>query len=154
MNKVQKLQGYIKAAYSYLLRLRDVRVAGQAIFIVIVLLVSWSGVKSIDTNYALQKQIAQLQQQNTVEQLQNNNQKLQNDYYNSDQYLELSARQNFGLAAPGETELIVPKDIALSYTTPLPTPATTKDINNDAPFYERNIQAWVDFFLHRQPATD
>src|SRR5690349_5361062 len=114
---LQNIRHYGRVTYTYLSRLRDVHVAGQVVFIVIVLLVSWSGVKSIDTNYSLQKQISQLQQQNTVEQLQNNNQKLQNDYYNSDQYLELSARQNFGLAAPGETELIVPKDIALSYTT-------------------------------------
>lgn len=154
MKKAQKIQDYIKIVFSYLSRLRDVRVAGQVVFIVIVLLVSWSGVKSIDTNYSLQKQIAQLQQQNTVAQLQNNNQKLQNDYYNSDQYLELSARQNFGLAAPGETELIVPKSVALSYTTPLPTSNATSDANSKAPFYARNIQAWIDFFLHRQPATD
>jgi cell division protein FtsB len=151
MHTLQKLQHYAKVAYSYLSRLRDVRVAGQVVFVVIVLLVSWSGVKSIDTNYALQKQISQLQQQNTVEQLQNNNQKLQNDYYNSDQYLELSARQNFGLAAPGETELIVPKAVALSYTTPLPTSATTKDASGNIPFYERNVQAWINFFLHRPP---
>ena len=149
MKKAEKLQGYVKITYAYLLRLRDVRVTGQLLFVVIVLLVSWSGVKSIDTNYTLQKQISQLQQQNTVQQLKNNNQKLQNDYYNSDHYLELSARQNFGLAAPDETELIVPKDVALSYTTPLPVLATPKDTNINAPFYERNIQAWIDFFLHR-----
>ena len=106
---------------------------------------------AIDANYVLQKQIAELQQQNDLQQLENNNLALQNDYYNSDQYLELSARQNFGLGAPGETELVVPTNVALSYTVPEPKTSTAKP-NAQPPTYQRNFQAWVDFFLHRQPA--
>src|SRR5665213_2340875 len=92
----------------YLHRLGDIRFAGQVIFVVIVLLISWSGVKSIQANYGLQKQISALKQQNALQKLQNDNLALQNQYYNSNQYLELSARQSFGLAAPGETEVVVP----------------------------------------------
>lgn len=135
-------------------RLRDIRVVGQLAFAVVVLLVSWSGVKSIDTNYALQQQVATLQQQNTVQELENNNLRLQNDYFNSDQYLELSARQNFGLAAPGETEVIVPQSVALSYTVPVDAADTAAARAGKLPFYQRNFEAWVNFFLHRQPATD
>jgi len=40
------------------------------VFTVIVLLISWSGVKSIQTNYGLQKQISKLQQENDVAKLQ------------------------------------------------------------------------------------
>jgi hypothetical protein len=47
--------------------------------------------------------------------LQNENDDLKNAYYKSPQYLELSARQNFGLAAPGEKELLVPKAVALAH---------------------------------------
>jgi len=39
-------------------RFNDIRFVGQAIFVLIVLLISWSGVKSIQTNYNLQKQIS------------------------------------------------------------------------------------------------
>jgi cell division protein FtsB len=148
MISIQKLQQYAKIAYAYALNLRDVRFAGQALFVIIVLLVSWSGVKAIDANYALQKQIAQLQQENNVQQLENTNLSLQNEYYQSDQYLELSARQNFGLGAPGETELLVSKSVALSYTAPEPKPASPKP-HTAAPVYQRNFQAWVNFFLHR-----
>ena len=114
------IKQYIKIVIANVNRLRDIRFAGQVLFVLVVLLVSWSGVTAIDSNYSLEKQISTLQQQNTVQALENNNLKLQNQYYNSNQYLELSARQNFGLAAPGETELIVPQNVALSYTIPQP----------------------------------
>ena len=144
-----KIKQYAQLAFSYAYRLRDVRVVGQLLFVVVVLLVSWSGVKAIDTNYILQRQISALEQQNTLHQLENNNLKLQNQYYNSNQYLELSARQSFGLAAPGEKEVIVPQAVALSYVVPEPK---TSPIRPSAklPFYERNLEAWLDFFLHRQ----
>ena len=112
MHLQQTLTKYIKFTIYGVKQLRDVRVAGQVLFVVVVLLVSWSGVKAIDTNYQLQQQVATIQEQNDVQQLENNNLKLQNDYYNSNQYLELLARQNFGLGASGETELIVPQNVA------------------------------------------
>lgn len=131
----------------YLLRLGDVRFAGQVVFVVIVLLISWSGVKSIQTNYGLQKQISALKQRNALQKLQNDNLVLQNEYYNSNQYLELAARQNFGLAAPGEKEILVPKDVALVYTVDLPSLSKPKP--KPKPVYQRNFESWVNFFLHR-----
>ena len=132
----------------YLQRLGDVRFAGQVVFVVIVLLISWSGVKSIQANYSLQKQISALKEQNSLQKLQNDNLALQNQYYNSNQYLELEARQNFGLAAPGEQEVIVPQSVALAYTVDLP--GLSKNAAKAQPVYQHNFHAWVDFFLHRQ----
>lgn len=148
-----RLKDGARLVWAYAVSLRDVRVAGQALFAVIVLLVSWSGVKAIDANYVLEKQIATLQQQNAVQQLEDSNLQLQNNYYNSDQYLELSARQNFGLAAPGEKELIVPQNVALSYTVAEPKSAAKQTVAN-TPGWQRNLQAWLDFFLHRPPPQD
>ena len=145
----QNLQTYGHMALHYVLRLRDVRFAGQLLFVVVVLLVTWSGVKAIDANYTLEKQIATLQTQNNVQQLENSNIQLQNNYYESNQYLELSARQNFGLAAPGEKELLVPQNVALSYTVALPK-TQVSSTNDHEPWYERNVQAWITFFLHRK----
>lgn len=127
---------------------RDTRFLGLMVFLVIVLLLSWSGVKVIQSNYQLQKQISELSQKNTIAELQNKNLALQNEYYNTDQYLELSARQNFGLGAPGEKELIVPKDVALRYAPELPAdqdPAAAK--TEDTPFIIRNLREWRDFFF-------
>jgi cell division protein FtsB len=140
---------YIDYVTKFIQRLGDIRFAGQVVFVVIVLLISWSGVKTIQANYGLQKQITALNQQNQLQKLQNDNLALKNDYYNSKQYLELAARQNFGLAAPGEKEVIVSKEVALAHTVELPdSDKQTKTATQ--PAYQRNFQAWVNFFLHRQ----
>ena len=145
---------YKEKALFYLQWLGDLRFAGQILFVVIVLMISWSGVKSIQTNYGLQKQISALKQQADLQKLQNDNLALQNQYLNSNQYLELSARQNFGLAAPGEKEIVVPANVALAYTVNLPTSAKADNTKAKQPAYQRNFESWVDFFLHRQNGQD
>lgn len=134
---------------SFFQRLTDVGFLGQVLFVILVLLISWSGIKTIQTNYGLQKQITALNQKNSLQKLENENLKLKNEYYNSNQYLELAARQNFGLAMAGEKVVIVPEKVALLYTVNLPStkPIEAKD---KQPAYQRNFEAWVNFFLHRQ----
>jgi cell division protein FtsB len=149
-----RINKYQKIFLTYIKRLNDVRVAGQLLFLLIVLMISWSGVKTIQTNYSLQKQIAALKQQNDLQKLQNSNLKLQNQYYKTDQYLELSARQNFGLAKPGEKEVVVPQKVILAYTVDVPDPSKSTNSNLNQTFYERNFQSWINFFLHRQSATN
>ena len=144
---------YVALGREYILSLRDIRNVGLLVFTIIVLLISWSGVKSIQTNYGLQKQIARLQQENNLQTLQNDNLSLQNHYYNTPQYLEVMARENLGLASPGETELLVPKDVALAHTVKQPTAATENSDVPKLPFWQRNFQAWIDFFLHRQSSN-
>ncbi len=146
-----KIKKYQDMAVGYAHNLRDPRVVGLLLFLVVVLLIGWSGVKAIDTNYGLQKQISAIQQQNDVKQLANTNLQLQNDYYNTPQYLEITARKDFGLAAPGETVLIVPRATALAHTVDLPRDKQAAAAKQQAqkPAAERNFQAWVDFFLHR-----
>lgn len=146
-----KIKHALELAKTYALRLRDIRTVGLLIFMAILFLVCWSGVKAIQTNYGLQKQISKLDQQNAVQRLANENLKLQNSYYRSPQYLELAARQDFGLAAPGETVLVVPKQVALAHTVALPGDAHVAGAHTEKPrsFVQRNLQAWLDFFLHR-----
>ena len=98
----------------------------------------------------MQKQISVLKQQNNIQQLKNTNLSLQNEYFNSNQYQELAARQSFGLGAPGEQELIVPASVALKYTTNIPTPANPPPASIQQPAYQRHFQDWINFFLHRQ----
>lgn len=145
-----KIKNRNKRIVSWLAQLKDLRVVGLLLFLVIVLLVSWSGVKAIETNYALQKQISALRQENTVKKLTNENLKLENEYFETPQYLEVAARHDFGLAAPGETVLNVPRSVALSFTVDLPKPELPKaEPTTDQPAYQRNFQAWMDFLLHR-----
>ena len=46
----KKLGSYAQTLTNYVLGLRDVRNVGQLVFICMVLLISWSGVKAIQTN--------------------------------------------------------------------------------------------------------
>jgi len=147
LDKIKKL-----LKHPHIQQLNDTRTLGLVVFGITAVMVTWSGVKSVQTNYQLQKQISALQQQNTVQQLQNNNLQLQNQYLNTNQYLELAARQNFGLGAPGEQELLVSKSVALAHTVKLDLPSTASktsptDVNQST--YQRNWQAWINFFLHR-----
>lgn len=128
----------------------DTRFLGLIVFGVIALLVTWSGIKSIETNYQLQKQIAQLQQENSVQQLDNSNQKLKNEYYKTDTFLELAARRQFGMAAPGEKVYIVPKTVALAQTVELAKPQVAKTDADKRPAWQKNLEAWFNFFLGRQ----
>lgn len=152
----EKLTRYQKKLEEYIEQLHDVRVVGLLTFTLMVLFISWSGVNAIDTNYRLQKQISRLEQQNSVKELSNNNLRLQNQYFNTPQYLELTARQNFGLAKPGEKLVTIPKGVALANTTEVENAEKTQAIQTKAkqPAYQRNFQAWMNFFLHRQGLED
>lgn len=146
----------LQKIYDYILQFRDVRAVGLLLFLVIVLLISWSGIKVIDTNYRLQKDISRLEQEVQVAQLTNTNIKLENQYFETDQYLEINARQHFGLAAPGETVLNVPQQVALAHTVNLPNDEQeqTKKTEAKQPAYQRNFQAWMNFLLHRGTTQD
>lgn len=148
LEKLTKLTANEKLA-EFGRQFQDVRAIGLVLFLIVALMVSWSGVKVIQTNYELQKQISAMQQEVDVQQLANANLKLQNRYYQTDQYLELQARQDFGLGGAGETQVIVPREVALKYASAIdsinePTVQTVQQ-----PKYQRNFQAWIDFFLHR-----
>jgi len=142
-------QKYEESIKTQALKLRDVRTVGTLVFVVLVLLISWSGVKAIQTNFKLQQEVVRLQQENEVKKLQNENQKLQNQYYTTAQYREVTARENFGLAAPGETVLLVPKDVAMAHTVPMPKDSEAATSAKKRPFWQENFQSWMDFLLHR-----
>jgi cell division protein FtsB len=130
---------------------KDIRFLGFLLFGVLVLLATWSGVRVIETNYDLQKQITQLDQQNTLQKLQNSNLKLQNDYYKSDTYLELTARKQFGKAAPGEKLILVPKSVALAKAKELPKDdqQTAENSAKNQSKYQQNFEAWMDFLFRK-----
>lgn len=69
---------------------------------------AWSTVAAIQRNFELQQQVDALNQQIAVQELENKSQALQNKYYQTSEYLELSARERLGKASPGENLLILP----------------------------------------------
>lgn len=146
LEKIKKYRNH-----PYVDQLKDVRVLGLVVFCIIALLVTWSGLGAIQSNFVLQKQVARLEQENKVRELENSNLKLKNQYYTTEQYLELQARRQFGRAAPGETVIIVPKHVALSHTvdTSAEDKTPTSLVIPKKPIYQNNFEAWIDFFFHR-----
>jgi cell division protein FtsB len=138
-------------------QLLDPRNIALYIFCVIVLAIAWSSAKAVQSNYQLQKQISELKQQNQLLELGNSTAFLQNEFYRTNTFLELSARQNLGLALPGEQELVVPKATALKYVDPSLVVATgqyqqpPKDTRTK---YIKNLESWRDFLLGRPQSND
>lgn len=127
--------------------LSDLRVVGHVFFAVIVILISWSGVKAIGANYELQKKIVRLEQQVEISRLENDNIKLENKYLETNEFLELAARRQFGKAAAGETLYIVPKRVALAQVTP--PPEEVAKASSKKPGYQQNLEAWSSFFFRK-----
>lgn len=144
--KIVKIKAFVHS-------LNDVRNLGLLAFGIIGVLVTWSGIKVVQTNYDLQKQISAMQQENDVKKLENSNLDLSNQYYETDQYLELAARQQYNKGLPGEKLLVVPKSVALAHTRDIPQPeADLGDLNSaeeDGPWYERNFNAWMEFLFRK-----
>lgn len=131
-------------------QLTDPRNVGVYIFAAIVLAIAWSGARTLQTNYGLQQKVSTIRQQNAVLQLQNENTALQNQYFQTDDYLEIAARQDLGLAAPGEKVLLVPKSVALKYVDQSTIKKPTSTTADNRSKYVKNIEAWRDFLLGRQ----
>ncbi len=127
----------------------DTRVVGLIVFGLIMVLVSWSGLKVLQTNYELEKNISQLNQRNQVQKLENDNLRLKNTYLESDQYLELTARRQFNKAAKGEKLYLVPESVAMSKTVQTKVEKPTTDQNEQAPKPERNIDKWYQFLFNK-----
>ena len=127
---------------------RAVRFLGMIAFVVLVLLTSWSGVRIIEVNYALQKEIAGLQAKNQVRQLENDNLKLKNQYLGTDTYLELTTREQFGKGAKDEKLILVPTEIALARAPKLfDAPSTQQAAAATTSTYLNNLRAWRDFYF-------
>lgn len=120
-------------------------------FLIIVLAITWSTVKAIQANYELQRKISLLKQQNTVTKLENETTELRNRYYSTDEYLNLAARQNLGVAAPGEKVLTITKDVALKHVDMalLAKTITPKAVDKRSKV-QRNLDDWKDFLLGRK----
>ena len=133
----------------------DIKNVPVYLFVLVVMAIAWSGVKTIQDNYALQIKISVLKQQNEVLSLQNGNAKLQNGYYQTNQYIDLSARQDLGLAGQGEKVMLVSKATALKYVDQsLATTPKDTSVNKPTSRYMSNLEAWRDFLLGRKILAD
>ena len=103
--------------------------------------VFWLGFMTItidvmNRNYRLQRQVDQGALDNQVIEIQNENLRLEQAYYKTNEYLELSARALLGKALPGE-HLVLLKRAEV---------ADTNQGKTDQQFEQRsNLDQWLDF---------
>jgi len=121
----------------------DARTLGLLAVLLVAVSVTYSSAKIIHKNYQLEQQITILQQKNALQEQINSNQKLKNEYYKTDTYLELAARKFFNKAAAGEILVLVPEDVAMSYT--IPPQADNAAKSNKTPSFLTNWRMWLDF---------
>lgn len=127
---------------------KDVRFLVLIAFAALMLLTSWSAVRILETNYHLQQNIARIDQENQLAELENQNLKLTNAYYETDTYLELAARRQYNKGLPGEKLIIVPKEVAMKRA------ANVKVVDRIIPSnqaaltgYKKNLADWFRFFF-------
>lgn len=119
---------------------------GMLVIAVVALSVSWTSIKVIQRNYNLMKQISVLEQEVKLGEVLSANQKLMNEYYKTDTYLEIAARKQFNKALPGEQLMLVPKTVALRSL-----PSTNEEPNDYKQPEEKlkKWQQWVRFLSGR-----
>jgi len=127
--------------------LDDPRLLGLVLLAIIGLSVVWNGARVVQQNYGLLRKIALLEDENRILELENSNKRIQNEYYKTVEFAELKARRVNGKASPGERVYIVTNKIALNSLKTPETETLSPDTETEKPKYQRNFEAWMDFFF-------
>lgn len=106
----------------------------------------WNTVTAIEKNFELQTRVDSLADEVALLELENENLDLNNDYFNSDAYLELAARETLGLVKPGEKVLVLPDYSELEVEAE--TEAQQEDV---AQTKVSNVDQWLYFLFRREP---
>lgn len=68
----------------------------------------WGSLQVMQRNFALQKEVDHKQRQLELTQLEKDSEELKKQYYQTNEYKELAAREILGLVLPGEKLIILP----------------------------------------------
>lgn len=106
----------------------------------------WGTVGTLSRNFQLQQEVDQLDAQIQLAKLQNQNLSYQKNYYESSEYLEMSARELLGKVAPGEHVIILPDSSNIKdKTSTSTTPASAEKPSN--------FTQWMQFFFGNKQAS-
>lgn len=109
----------------------------MAVVVVAVLVWVVPTIQVLNNNYNLQRQVDNAVLDNQVTELENENLRLEQMYYQTDEYMDLSARSLLGKAAPGEHLVILPRvehgDVATD--------------DGSATVEQSNLDQWLDFLF-------
>jgi hypothetical protein len=123
---MEKLKRYLTVSHGL--------VAAVIIVVAILLFVT---VRSLEQNYQSVMYIEQSQLENSIQEIENENMRLKQNYYKSAEYLELAARMT-NKAMPGENLVILPE----TYDDQVNQGVASPPIDNRS-----NPEKWLEFFL-------
>jgi cell division protein FtsB len=105
---------------------------------------TWGTISSMQTNLAAQRAYEEQERQLELTKLEVATLQYQQNYYNSDEYKDLSARTYLGLVSPGEKVLILPKNSTdASREVVVDTTKSTSGASSAST--RSNFQQWMDF---------
>jgi cell division protein FtsB len=102
----------------------------------------WGSLGVMQRNYDLQKGVDYKQRQLQLIQLQTASLQLESRYYKTQEYQELAARQDLGLALPGESVLILPANSQSAIDADKQTQTQVTTIQNIG-----NYGQWMNFLF-------
>ena len=117
--------------------------AGLAVALLIAAGWMWGAVNTLQRNYQYQRQVDANDATIKLMKMQNQNYTYQQAYLKSAEYLELSARSEFGLALPGEYMVILPSSENIKDTVPVAGTVTVAATAKQ----QSNLSRWMDFFF-------
>jgi hypothetical protein len=98
---------------------------------------------TLQNNFRLQGQVNGLTEEVAKSKLEADTLALENQYYASDEYLELQARERLNKAAPGEHLLLLPPNTPLQTEEKVEKGILAIKTTN-------NFQAWLNFFFGKK----
>ncbi len=142
MKTMQKIN--IRRLY-YHFRHRYLTLNNVVILIACLIAISWAwgSISVLERNFALERELDGKKKELQLAELEKETLKLENRYYETDEYKELEVRKRLGLAAPGEKVLILPPNSAAAKTADVPETAEKNEISERP----TNFQQWVNFLF-------
>lgn len=107
----------------------------------------WGSVTTMQRNYTLQKEVDDRKRQLELTKLEVATLEYQQNYYRSDEYKELAARERLGLALPDEKVLILPPNSEAAKQEPKAPVATANDTSGAS-----NFEQWMNFLFGNNSA--
>lgn len=104
----------------------------------------WGSLNVMQRNYTLQKEVDLKRRQLQLAELQKQSIEFQNQYYETNEYRELAARESLGLVMPGEKLLILPENTEAAITADEDTPTV---VASSTQVQSSNLQQWLNFLF-------
>jgi cell division protein FtsL len=139
MNKIKRLLKLVVK------NITNPELIAGAVITVTVVAVTINTSAVIMQNYTLQRDVQVAEQKVAIAQAELDTQRLRNNYYKSDAFMDIAARKQLSKGAPGEKLIIVPKSVAMSYVPAQATQAASDQVSQAADKNTSNLHKWARF---------